>query len=245
MTQYLFGTGNLYATTEAGAAPLRFGALQDVSVEFSGDIKQLHGQYQFPLDVARGKSKVEGKIASGNIDVEQFNTLYFGQTTTTGEYKTVTGETGTIPASPFQITVANAAGFHLDLGVYFAATGAPLRQVASAPAAGEYSVTSGGVYTFAAANTGLAVLIDYVYTDAATGRTLEIKNLLMGSTPKFQLICSQLYNGKTFHLCLYSVVIDKLSLPLKMDDYTIGDMGFQAQANSAGKIGFISTTGGE
>ena len=82
MTQYVFGTGQLYSIPTGGGNPLRIGALQDVSVEFSGDVKMLYGQYQFPLDVARGKTKIEGKIGSGNIDVAAFNTIFFGQTVT-------------------------------------------------------------------------------------------------------------------------------------------------------------------
>lgn len=58
--QYTFGTGNLYTTPVGGGAPFRFGALQDVGVDFSADVKQLFGQFQFPLDVARGKTKIEG-----------------------------------------------------------------------------------------------------------------------------------------------------------------------------------------
>jgi len=85
MSQYVFGTGQLFAMPVGGGAPLRFGALQDVSVDFSGDIKSLHGQYQFPLDVARGKSKVEWSANSGNIDVEAFNQVYFGGTVASGD----------------------------------------------------------------------------------------------------------------------------------------------------------------
>lgn len=245
MTQYNFGTGQLHGTLSTGASPLRFAALQDVSIDFSGDIKQLHGQYQFPLDVARGKTKIEGKIGSGNVDVEQFNSFFFGQTVSTGEVKQVNNEAASVPGTPFTVTVSNAANFRQDLGVYFASTGAPLKQVPSAPAAGQYSVNSTtGVYTFNATDTLKDVLISYLYASSATGQTLEIGNPLMGFTPKFQLIASQLHNGKTFTVVLYQVVVDKLSLPLKMDDYTITEMGFQAQANPAGIVGYISTTGG-
>lgn len=37
MTQYTFGTGQLYSVPTGGGNPLRIGALQDVSIEFSGD----------------------------------------------------------------------------------------------------------------------------------------------------------------------------------------------------------------
>jgi hypothetical protein len=87
------------------------------------------------------------------------------------------------------------------------------------------------------------MLFNYLYEEAATGNTVIISNELMGVTPKFRLVLSQLYDGKTFTLVLNSCVAEKLSLPLKQDDYLISDFSFQAQANSAGIIGYMSTTG--
>lgn len=245
MSQYVFGTGQLFATPVGGGAPLRFGALQDVSVDFNGDIKRLFGQYQFSLDSARGKTNIEWKAASGNIDVEAFNQLFFGETVDAGdELKQVINEAGNVPAmSTYTITVTHAADFYQDLGVFLALTGAPLRQVASAPAAGEYSVSVAGVYTFNVAQASAAVLINYLWEDAAgTGGSLDISNQLMGAAPHFQLILSQVYKAKTFTLILYSAVAEKLSLPLKQDDYLIADMSGSADADDANRVARITTT---
>jgi hypothetical protein len=245
MTQYVFGTGDLFFTAVAGSQPLKIGALQDVSVDFSSDVKQLYGQNQFPLDVARGKTKIEGKAASGNIDVSAFNSFFFGDTAETGETLRAINEPGTVPAmSTYTVTVDEAATFVQDLGVYDALTGEPLVQVASMPASGQYSVDSStGVYTFNMAQASDDMLFNYLYESASTGNTMVINNQLMGTTPKFRLVLSQLYNGQTFTLTLYSCVAEKLSLPLKQDDYLIADFSFQAQANAAGIIGYMSTTG--
>lgn len=243
MSQYVFGTGQLFATPVGGGAPLRFGALQDVSVDFAGDTKTLFGQYQFPLDAARGKTKVEWKAGTANVDVNGYNTIFFGGTVATNdELLQIFNEPGTIPATPFQVTVVHAADFYLDLGVYDAITGTPYKQVASAPATGQYTVTSLGVYTFAAADTTKTVLINYLYQSTTTGGTLTITNNLMGTTPTFQLVLSQVYKAKTFTLVLYSNIADKLSMPLKMDDYLIGELSGQAFANSANQIGRMTTT---
>lgn len=244
MTQYTFGTGQLFATPVGGGAPLRFGALQDVSVDFSGDIKMLYGQYQFALDVARGKTKIEWKAASGNVDVEAYNQIFFGGTVTTGdELLQAFNEPHSVPAmSTYTVTVTEGATFLMDLGVYYAASGLPLVQVASGPTAGQYTVSSVGVYTFAAGDASAALLFNYLYEEASSGGSLEISNELMGATPKFQLVLSQVYDAKTFTLLLYSAVADKLSLPLKQDDYLIGELSGSAQANSANKIGRITTT---
>lgn len=245
MAQYSFGTGQLFTMPNGGGAPLRIGALQDVSVDFSSDIKQLFGQYSFALDVARGKTKIEGKAGTGEINASTFNNMFFGQTVATGQKKMVPNEAGTVPAmSTYTVTVANGATFFMDLGVYVQSTGLPLTQVSGAPGDGEYSVNSTtGVYTFNVAQASVAMYFNYLYTDAATGKTLTIDNTLMGNTPKFQIVLSEIYNSKYVTLVLYTCVSEKLSMPLKQDDYTIPELDFQAQANDAGQIGFLSVTG--
>lgn len=245
MSQYVFGTGQLFATPVGGGAPLRFGALQDVSVDFSGDIKQLFGQYQYALDNARGKTKIEWKASSGNIDAEAFNQIFFGETLDAGdELVQVINEAGAVPAmAAYEVTVTNAANFVMDLGVFYAASGLPLKQVAAgSEATGAYSVSAGGVYTFAVGDASAAVLLNYLYESAATGGSLEISNQLMGTTPKFQLVLSQIYDGKNFTLLLYSNVADKLSLPLKQDDYLIAELSGQAMADAANRVARLTTT---
>ena len=242
--QFLFGTGQIFTMPVGGGAPVKFGSLQDVSVDISGDIKELYGQYQFPLDVARGKTKIEGKAGNGNVDVDFFNSVFFGSGTSTGEKKQAFNEAGTIPtpSGPYTISVANSANFVMDLGVVDATTGVQLKQVASGPTTGQYSVAA-GVYTFAAADAGKGVLITYLYSSASTGKTMNITNALMGNTPKFQLVLSEQYNSKFYTMVLYSCTSSKFSLPLKQDNYGIPEFSFSAQANDAGQIGYITTTG--
>lgn len=244
MVQYVFATGDLFSTPVGGGAPFKFGALQDVSVDFSADVKQLFGQYQFPLDVARGKTKIEGKAATGQVNAEAFNTFYFNQTVTSGQLQRAINEAHSVPAmSAYTVTVDHdMAEFYLDLGVFYAATGVQLVQVESAPAQGQYSVDANGVYTFNSMDASAALLFNYLWNDSA-GSTLDIGNPLMGDTPKFQMVLSQTYNGKTFTLVLYSCTAEKLSLPLKQDDYLIADLTFQAQANDANQVGALTTTG--
>ena len=244
MSQYVFGTGQLFALPVGGGAPLRFGALQDVSVDFNGDIKQLYGQYQFALDVARGKTKIEWKATTGNVDAAAFNQVFFGQTVATGnQLAQVINEGGTVPAmAPYTVTAANGANFQNDLGVYLVSTGAPLKQVAAAPATGQYTVSAAGVYTFNIAQAGAAVLLNYLWEQAAVGGSLAVGNNLMGNTPKFQLILSQIYDSKQFTLVLYSCVAEKLMLPLKQDDHLLADLSGQAFADATNRVARITTT---
>lgn len=245
MSEYIFGTGRVFSCPVGGGAPVRWAALQDVSVDFSADVKMLHGQYQFPLDTARGKTKIEWKAGSGNVDVEMYNSIYFGQTVASNnELVQIFNEAASVPGSvAYTITAANGATFYMDLGVFYAATGLPFKQVASGPTIGQYTVNPAtGVYTFAAADASAAVLLNYLYTSASTGAVLEIANRLMGDTPKFQLVLTHTYSSKSLTLILYSNTADKLSMPLKQDDYLVNELSGSAHADSAGRVGRITTT---
>lgn len=237
MVQYSFGSGNLYAIDSVTGKSVQFGALQDVSIDFSFTEKQLRGQFSFPLDVARADGSISIKAASGVIDVDLYNSVFFGLSVTTGARAAAFGEAGTIPATPFQITPANAATFYLDLGVYDTLTGVPLTKVASAPTTGQYSVNATtGVYTFAAADTTKAVKISYLYSVTGTGKTLAVTNTLMGTIPTFRLISANTFKGKQEGFDFKATSCTKLSMPRKRDDYLIPDLEFGAYDNGAGAL---------
>lgn len=242
MPQFAFGGGALYAvrTDVANATPTKFGALQDVQLDFSGDLKELYGQGQFALALARGKAKIEGKAKFAQINGAIFNNLFFGQVLSTGQSLVAQSEPALVPGSaPYQVTAANGATFALDLGVFYAQTGAPLTKVASTPTQGQYAVAAGGTYSFAAADEGAALLLNYEYT-AATGTRIALGNPLMGLTPTFQATFSEQYAGKQLTLQLNACVASKLSFPTKQDDWSISELDFQAQADAAGNVGFLS-----
>lgn len=147
---YVFGTGNLYLIPLDGSAPIPFGAIQDASVEFNGERKNLHGQNSFPLDTSRGKVTIEGKATFGQVNAALYNAMFFGGSIAAGETLQAYNEPGVVPATPFIVTVANAATFSKDLGVFDSLTGIPLTRVPSAPTTGQYSVNeTTGAYTFA------------------------------------------------------------------------------------------------
>ncbi len=79
----------------------------------------------------------------------------------------VSGEQWVVPATPFQVTVAQTNGrWASDVNVAYA-SGAALTKVASAPTVGQYSVAAGGVYTFNVADVGATVLISYGFIPSA------------------------------------------------------------------------------
>ena len=52
--------------------PVPFGALQDVSMDISSSKKELYGQRQFPLAVARGTGKIDCKAKAASFSAMLF-----------------------------------------------------------------------------------------------------------------------------------------------------------------------------
>jgi len=243
----LFGSGRIYATPlvdATGAAiavptPVKFNACQDIASDFTFDIKMLHGQNQMPIAIGRGKQKVTLKAKFGVVSGALYNQAFFGQTLSTGQDGVSEALTPTlIPATPYTITPTppSSGTWAEDLGVRNAA-GVPMTRVASSPAAGQYSVAA-GVYTFAAADTGLGVFIDYRYT-VTTGKQIVMTNQLMGSTPTVALMVSIPFNGKQLTWRFPQAVAGKMAMATKLDDFTIPEIDFDIFADATGTVGTI------
>lgn len=243
--QFFFGAGALYGLDNSTPTPtpVKFGTLQDVSVEFSASAKELYGVNQFPVHIGRGKNKITCKAKLGQIQGAMLNVLFFGLPKSTGELLEAQGEAAEVPAvSPYTVNVANAAAFAEDLGVVYAANGTPLTQVPSAPAVGQYSAGAGGVYTFAAADEGAAILIDYLYNSATTGGTIVITNQPIGLAPTFTAVLTGVTDGKTMTLILNRCISSKLSLPTKNEDHLIVEFDFTAMADDNDNVGTLTVT---
>lgn len=236
-----FGSGYLYGiSTNTNATPRKFGTLQDVTFDFSYTTKELFGQQNLPVDVRRGEGKFTGKAKLANINGELLNDLFFGQSASTGLILSAIGEAGTVPAaSPYTVTVANAATFDTDLGMVYAATGVPFTKVAANPATGEYALAN-GVYTFAAGDVGVAVLIDYLYTTATGGSRITLSNQFMGTTPTFMGIFTAHVGAKVATMKLNLCTSTKLSFATKLEDYAIPELDISIMADAANNIGVIS-----
>lgn len=251
MAQYGFGSGTLWGTPLTNASgnaiamptPILFGTLQDVSIDISGDTKQLFGQNQFPVAVGRGKAKIQGKSKFAQINGRILNDLFFGQTTTAGMFSDVYDTTGApIPASPYQITptVPNSGTYAQDLGVRDG-NGVPMTRVPplSGPqASGQYSVNlSTGTYTFYSTDVGKTVFISYQYTASSTvAQNSTVMNVPMGYAPTFRADFFNALNGKALTLSLFSCVASKLALSSKADDFLIPEFDFEAFADPTGRV---------
>ena len=245
--QNVFGAGVLFGTPTTDAygnalsnpTPIQFGVAQEASVDISFDTKQLYGQNQFPVAIGRGKGKASGKFKFAQLNGLTLNSIVFGQTLTAGITSDVYDTTGAaIPTTPYQITPTppNSGVWSFDLGVKNA-NGVPMTKVASAPATGQYSVAA-GVYTFAAADTGLVMFINYQYTaTSTTAKKSAVLSLPMGYAPTFRADIYLPYQGKSLIFTFPNCVSSKLSLATKLDDFMVPEIDFEIFADSSNHLG--------
>ena len=136
-----------------------------------------------------------------------------------------------IPSTPYTITptVPSSGTFARVLAVRDG-TGNTYTQVASGPATGQYSL-SGGVFTFAAADTGKTVFIDYAYTaTSTTAKKVLVTNQPMGFAPTFR---ADFFNPRAgMSLTLFACMSNKFSYATKIDDWAINEIDFEGFADS-------------
>jgi hypothetical protein len=234
---FVFGSGVLIGTPQGGT-PINFGLAQEVTLNLSTSTKALYGQYNFPVAIGSGTRKMTGKAKMARLSGQALGALFFGVTPATGVTQTQFGEAASVPASsPYTYSTSLHATFVADQGVVYAASALPLKLVASSPAVGQYSV-SGGIYTFAAADSGAAVLISYTYGNATGGESIAVATQLIGPTISFSanLFASDPTTGKQFSVLLYNCVAEKLALGTKLEDFVLPELDFQCFANSAGQV---------
>lgn len=249
---FLFGSGQLFGrrTDISNPTPVQFGTMQDVQIDFDRTLKELFGQYQYPEAIGAAMVKISGKAKFAKINGLVMTQLFFSDTLNTGMRQfTPLGEAATIPApsGPYTVTVANAADFIADFGVYITATGVQMTRVASGPTTGQYSVNeTTGVYTFAAADASTPITIYYEY-DVATGKSITITNQLQGTAPQFQCILRNSYpagsaSEQSATLQLNACIAGKLSIPMKQGDFVVTELDFQAFTDASNVLGYFGFT---
>ena len=245
--QLAFGSGALWGertdVTGSGIGPRQFGVLQDITIDFDWTTKELYGQYQFPQAIARGQGKITGKAKFAQILGLLYSDIFFGALPATGQFAIAQSEAATVLATaPYSVTVANASAYNDDLGIAYAATGKRFNRVTTPATSGQYSVDfATGVYTFSSADAGAALLISYTYSLTTSGNKLMLTNQPTGTTPTFKATFYTTYAGNGTALRLNACTAQKLSLPTKVDDWTIYDLDFTAFADAGGTIGYLST----
>jgi hypothetical protein len=238
----VFGPGSIYVTRTdiANQTPVNIGYANEFSYDESGDNKELYGQKQYPLDVARSTIKATGKMKAARVSGIALNAAFHGLTFVAGQLVMAEAEAAAVPAAtPFTVQVANSVDFDTDLGVIYAATGLPLQKTTDVPVKGQYSVAN-GTYTFAAADEGAPVNVTYAYKVAASGQSLTVINQPIGTTPKFQLDYSTIHDGKPYYVRFYRCIASKLSRQHKLSDFMMPEIDFSFMGNDADQVYTVS-----
>jgi hypothetical protein len=243
MANIQFGTGVLFSNplTAVGnppvnPTPLKYGLVQEVNVDFKGDLKKLYGQQQFPAATARGKIDVtiKGKLAV--FDVTLLNQIFFAQAQTVGYNQIVDGEAQTVNTT----VTASHTPLVADWGVIYSATGQPFVKVTGAPASGQYNVNAtSGVYTFASGDNATAVKISYTYNQNATGASIALAGQLMGYAPELSMLFYNRFRNKLLGIVLNDVTVGSINLPSKLEDFWVSDFEASANLDLAGNLGTL------
>ena len=91
---------------------------------------------------------------------------------------------------------------------------------------------------FATADEGLAVQYQYDYT-VPTGKSVEIKNAMMGTAPVFEVEFYAALDGNPITVVLNNCTSEKLTMNFKNEDFTIPDFSFSAFSDAADVVGHI------
>jgi hypothetical protein len=241
-----FGTGGVILIPRRDAngdlivipTPTEMKSCMDFSIDAKSDVKTLEGQTQYTLAAAVGKRSIDVSFTH-NIHTASSMNVQGAENVTTGQKKIYTEAAPfTVPATPFTDTVTppSSGTFSTDLGVYYGDTGGAdagvqLVRVASAPTVGQYSVSAGGLYTFAAADTGKPIYRKYLYA-TATGKSFTMMNRVQGMSPEYSaIITSGSYRGVTVTFEFPAVIIKDQSLPFKNGDFMASKVALQVMAN--------------
>jgi hypothetical protein len=245
--QLIFGIGALWGTRTdtPNIGPDQFAVLQDNTVDFSFELKELYSQLGFPIDIARGKGKITGKAKMARVFAALYGDLFFGAAVTANSEDNVSEDE--IQTATASVAVTNAATFVQDLGVFYNSGGRKrFAYTTGAPSQGQYAVNAAiGAYTFNSLDNGQSVAISYVFTDT-NGKTVTITNNFMGYTPTFKATfyqnrATQGSSGQ-ITLLLNQCISSRLSFPSRIDDYGIPDFDFMALSPGSNIVGTLSTT---
>ncbi len=241
----LFSIAKAIIKPANSTTPIELGVLQEVSIDFNVEKKELLGQNRFALLTVQAGGSVSGKCSYARFNAESFAAL-LGATKATGTKLVGGGSAQVIPTTPYQLTITppSSGTFSVDLGVTLVGSSelynAPMTRVTGTPTTGQYSM-SNGVYTFAAADAGKSVIIDYEYT-LATGNTITIPNPVIGSSYPFQLWAKTVIESQQTIIKFPNVISGKLSLALKRGEFAMPDFDFDIFADGAGNIGYMYTS---
>ena len=98
---FVFGSGVLIGTqlNVANPTPINFGLVQKVSVDTSVSVKELYGQFAFPVAVGSGTRKVTCKATLARFSGQALGRLFYNQAPIPGSTISQFAEVHSVPAA--------------------------------------------------------------------------------------------------------------------------------------------------
>lgn len=243
MGTFVFDSGALFgiSKSQANPTPVKLGSLQGIEAELAFDLRYSPLQFQAAIGAAVNKLDLTFTAKLAQLNGLLVNQLFFGQALSAGGQRLARDVAAVVPGTPYQLTpvVPNSGTWVQDLGVQYDGSGEPLVLVPSGPTVGQYSV-SAGVYTFAAADTALKIVINYLYS-VTTGNSLVLANSFKQLAPYFQVVLSTLYDGKQITWNLPRCTSDSFKLLTSVNSFAIPNFKFKAMADLTPPLGTIGT----
>lgn len=141
--------------------------------------------------------------------------------------------TATKTATTFTLTENSAGGGNTPGTITVSGTGVITSGTATTSAPG-----SALKIIFATIDAGLSVQYQYDYT-VATGKSVQLKNAMMGTAPVFEAEFYAALDGNPITLVLNNCTSEKLTMNFKNEDFVIPDFSFSAFSDAADVVGHI------
>ena len=191
------GPGYCYVKSAAGLS-IPVGVLEGGSFKLDIEQKYIGGAFQFDEWAGNTGAKIEGKVEFKSLDLPLLLALGLSQysdgTSPHSDVPVSESNSFTISTNTYTVTDATAV-----LGVRDPITGKALKQVASAPAAGQYSVSGTSVTVAAADVTTWGTAKPFTtYLKAATSdaNKINLLNAMMQESVYFGLTGFATFSGK-------------------------------------------------
>ena len=169
---FVFGSGVLTGTqlNVATPTPINFGLVQKVSVDTSVSVKELYGQYAFPVAVGSGTRKVTCKASLARFSGQALGRLFYNQVPTLGSTISQFAEVHSVPASaPTRSPSQTRPTSWPTRGLFMPQAACRSSRSPHRQSRDNIRSVAAGVYTFAGADSAAGVLISYTYTASTTG----------------------------------------------------------------------------